>query len=274
LLNIQWVVRMSEELGGGLAGLREDAQDRSPQHADEMCTQPALRCCSRESRDVGLVGHSRVRNIAVAILLAIVATGLWITGSRVAIALGGVAAVIVLVMWGIRSFNRRTAIAGAGAIAIAAGVWLALLPSVRYSTTSVYRRSLACSWRRPVLNCSAGRRSSALEISRLYEGIGSGVSPEMVQLHGLSARKRAQQFHPVLADARGHRIRRPGSSGARIAVRAALACAVRPAGFALRACLLLALVVRQLAPGQWVIRCSCGNSQLCSGYYAGHSSWR
>jgi len=198
LLNIQWVVRMSEALGGGLEGLREMLRTaRLSMQMDVHAAGSALLLAGVAG--VGLVGHSRVRNIAVAMLLAIVTTGLWITGSRVAIALGGVAAVIVLVAWGIRSFNRRTAIAGAGAIAIAAGVWLALYPSVRYSTTSVSTQSR-------LLMAKAGFELFdqapifGIGISRFYAESAAVVSPEMVQLTGYQRENAHNNFIQVLAE--------------------------------------------------------------------------
>jgi O-antigen ligase len=89
---------------------------------------------------LGLTSGSRTRTVGVALLLAVVGIGLWITGSRVAIVLGAMAACVTigwLVSRGSR--RRRFAVAAVGILAVVAGLWLTLNmreQSTRHGTIS------------------------------------------------------------------------------------------------------------------------------------------
>jgi O-antigen ligase len=76
---------------------------------------------------LGLTSGPRARRLGTVPLLLLVALGLWITGSRVAIVLGAVTAVAT-VGWLVSRGSRRgrLAVAGVAMLAVAAGLWLAL----------------------------------------------------------------------------------------------------------------------------------------------------
>jgi len=87
---------------------------------------------------VGLMTGPWLRRIGVGLLILLVALGLWITGSRVAMVLAVVTTFATLGWLAVRRFTyRRVMLTGASVVAIGAGVWLATYlrePSARNGT--------------------------------------------------------------------------------------------------------------------------------------------
>jgi hypothetical protein len=84
----------------------------------------------------GLMNKSPARRAGVGLLIVLIAAGLWIGGSRVAIVLGAVTAIGALGWSAVRAGGWRLVIAGAVVLAIGAGAWMATLYPGRYNTTS------------------------------------------------------------------------------------------------------------------------------------------
>jgi len=135
LLNIEAVVRMAKAIGGGLGSLPGVLMTaRVSMQTDVHAAASALLLAGIAG--FGLLTGSRVRRASVSVLLVVTGAGLWITGSRTAIALGGLATALAVIAWTLRS-RRRFLVAGAAVATIGAGVWIATLyPSVRYSAPS------------------------------------------------------------------------------------------------------------------------------------------
>jgi O-antigen ligase len=84
----------------------------------------------------GLINKSIARRVGVGLLLVLVAAGLWIGGSRVAIVLGVVAAIGAIGWSAVRAGGWRLVLAGVAVLFIGAGAWMATLHPGRYNTTS------------------------------------------------------------------------------------------------------------------------------------------
>lgn len=84
----------------------------------------------------GLASGTWPRKVGVSLLLLLVAAGLWLTGSRVALVLGVAAAVAAAVWSAIFTGRRRVLIACLAIGAIAAGTWATFYPANRYLPAS------------------------------------------------------------------------------------------------------------------------------------------
>jgi hypothetical protein len=147
---------------------------------------------------LGLLQGPWPRRVVVALLLLLVAVGLWITGSRVALVLGVVAAV-ALIAWSANFSGRRRAfVACLAIVAIAGGTWATLYPNryfpVARSASSrlvLMRVGLQLFREAPVFG---------IGITKFYGASADVGGPELVSQVGYPRENAHNNFVQVLAE--------------------------------------------------------------------------
>lgn len=124
ILNLQQLIVAAVRTGHALQALpRLLLTVRFSLQTDVNATASAMVLAGVAS--LGLLAGSVRRRVAVGISIALVAAGLWIAGSRIAIAMSACAAVVALLQSGAGvSRRRRLLMAGIAAIVIGSGAWL------------------------------------------------------------------------------------------------------------------------------------------------------
>ena len=152
---------------------------------------------------LGLLHGSLVRSFGLGLLAVVVATGLWMTGSRVAIVLGVVAAVAAIGAVrrpSIRAGSWRVVAAAAAVLVIASGIWLTTVyPSTRFHT-------LEASTSPRVAIFKAGMQMFAtapvfgIGIARFYATSADFVGPDLAKVAGTPRENAHNNFLQVLAE--------------------------------------------------------------------------
>jgi O-antigen ligase len=195
-LNIERIVRMAMVLGGGIEWLpRMLMTARVSLQIDVHAAASALLLAGVAG--FGLMTGSRTRRAAIGVLLVLIAIGLWLTGSRVAILLGIVSTVGTL-GWSVARTGRRRLIVAAGALLIigVAGWLTTMYPASRYSERSTSSRLV-------LMNAGIQMFKQApvfgIGIARFY-GTSAGVDPEIPPLVGHTGENAHNNFIQVLAE--------------------------------------------------------------------------
>jgi O-antigen ligase len=151
----------------------------------------------------GLMRGHLVRRAVVGMLVVLTAIGLWITGSRVAIALGVIAAVAAIAAIrrpAVRAPGWRVAVAGGALLVIAAGVWLTTVyPSERYYTIARSTDSRIVLFKAGV-QMFEGAPIFGIGITRFYAMSAEVVGPGLVQAVGYARENAHNNFLQVLAE--------------------------------------------------------------------------
>ena len=149
----------------------------------------------------GLMGGSWARRIGIAFLVALVAVGVWITGSRIALAMAIVAGFAAIVWPAVRAGNsRRWLLAGAGVLVLGAGAWLVVSNPQRHSD----RISFAVGFRRLMFDASVQMVKKdpifGVGMHKFFDESEAYVGPALVKM-GWTPRENAHNnFMQVLAE--------------------------------------------------------------------------
>jgi len=148
----------------------------------------------------GLIAGSRMRRASALLLVGIVAAGLWVSGSRLAIVAAAATLAIALTRWGLQSSRRRAVIAIAATVVVLAVGWLAVVPKTdRYSEMST-------SFGTRFLMAKAGIRlfSTApvfgIGIHQFYAASAGALDPQFESLSRYSRENAHNNFLQVLTE--------------------------------------------------------------------------
>ena len=152
---------------------------------------------------LGLMSSTRLRRVGAILLLLVLALGLWITGSRVAIVLGAVTTVATM-GWLISRGSRRWrfALAGVAVLTVAAGLWLTLNMRQQSTRQGLISNSLNAR----VLLARAGLQMFrqnpvfGIGITRFYAASADFAGPTLVQAAGYARQNAHNNFLQVLAE--------------------------------------------------------------------------
>jgi hypothetical protein len=149
---------------------------------------------------LGLLSGSWARRTTIAVPLMIVAAGLWITGSRVAMLLGIVAVAVAIAWSAIRAGRQRIVVAAAAILLIAATAWLTTLyPSGRYNTTagSINSRLILT---RAGIQLFNQAPVFGIGVAKFYGASAAFISPTEARIVGYSRENAHNNFLQVLAE--------------------------------------------------------------------------
>lgn len=197
LLSLDQVIGIAREAGGSLRTLGHTllATRLSPQ-MDVHAAGSALVLAGIAG--TGLIAGSRARRASVLLLVGIVAVGLWISGSRIAIVAVPATGAIVLAWWGLRSLRRRAAIA-ATVLVLAAG-WFAVVPGTdRYSETSMSVRTRLL-MAKTSMRLFGTAPLFGIGVNQFYAASATSLDPEFTALSGYTRENAHNNFLQVLAE--------------------------------------------------------------------------
>ncbi|HVQ41106.1 MAG TPA: O-antigen ligase family protein [Vicinamibacterales bacterium] len=149
---------------------------------------------------MALIAGSRARRASALLLVAIVAAGLWISGSRLAIVAAAGAGTIALAWWGLQSSRRAAMFAAAATIVVIAAGWFAVGPRLgRYGAASASIQT-----RLMMAETSMRLFSTApvfgIGIHQFYSASAGALDPDFPALSGYSHENAHNNFLQVLTE--------------------------------------------------------------------------
>jgi len=148
----------------------------------------------------GLVAGSRARRAGAVFLVCIVAAGLWISGSRLAIIAAVAAGAVALGWWGVRSVKRRGTVAVAATMVVLAVGWFAVVPKTdRYSEMSVSLRTRIMMAKTAVQLFSTAP-VFGIGVDQFYGASVRALDPEFPTLSGYKRENAHNNFLQILAE--------------------------------------------------------------------------
>ena len=149
---------------------------------------------------IGLAMGSGFRRATAVLLVALVAVGLWISGSRPAIVAAALSAAIALGWYGLHLSRRRAMIATVTAVIILVGAWFAVGPQLRRYNTA----SASIATRLMMAETSLQLFSTApifgIGVHQFYGASIRELSPEFQGLSGYARENAHNNFLQVLAE--------------------------------------------------------------------------
>jgi O-antigen ligase len=149
---------------------------------------------------LGLIAGARARRTSALVLIIVIAAGLWISASRLAIIGAAIAATIALVWWGARSSRRRAVTAGIATVVVLLVGWFAVGPNVgRYGTASASVRTrlmMAETSMRLYLTAPM----FGIGIHQFYAASARALDPDFPSLSGYARENAHNNFLQVLTE--------------------------------------------------------------------------
>jgi len=136
----------------------------------------------------------------VGILLLLIATGLWTTGSRVAILVAGLSVMVIMGWWAARRSWRHLALTAGAMAVVTAALWFAMVhSSSRFNPTS-FSLNARLVMMKAGLQMFASAPVFGIGVTRFYLESPGFVGPDIVKLVGYVRENAHNNFIQVLAE--------------------------------------------------------------------------
>jgi O-antigen ligase len=146
-----------------------------------------------------LKNRSWIWRAVVGLLLLLIATGLWTTGSRVAILLAGLSVMVAMGWWAARRSWRHLAVTTGAIAVVSVGVWFALLAPSRFSTTA-YSFNARFVMMKAGMQMFVTAPAFGIGITRFYAESAAVVGPDIIKLVSSPRENAHNNFIQVLAE--------------------------------------------------------------------------